>query len=185
MVGALGGNVSGITSSYGSIGDVWAYTMTEITENEYYTSSSYLYWYEDDNNYLFIDRYDTGPSLNVSFGNQLVYVLSNQPGFNKAFFNVAVDCATFSGYCATNNVTLSEPPGSTPVSTYTSGITINVTETGFIRYDTPTEYGKTQYFGSLGVQDIPDCADCSTIRIATPLIDLGSWTVVDCGSSCP
>jgi hypothetical protein len=187
MVGTLGGNVSGITSSYNNVGlgNVWAYTMTEITEDEYNTSSSYLYWYEDDNNTLFIDRINYGPSLTTYFNSQLIYVFSNQGGYNKAFFNVAVDCATFSGYCATNNVTLSPPPGSTPDSPYHSGITINVTETGFIRYDTPTEYGKTQYFGSLGIQDIPDCADCSTIRTAVPLIDLGSWTVVDCGSACP
>ena len=32
-------------------------------------------------------------------------------------------------YCATNGVVLSTPPGSTPVSPYTTGITINVTDT--------------------------------------------------------
>jgi len=51
MVGALGGSVSGITASYnnGGLGNVWVYTMTEITEDEY-----------NDPDYLFL-------SLNVLF----------------------------------------------------------------------------------------------------------------------
>jgi hypothetical protein len=158
--------------------------MTEITEDEYNTSSSYLYWYEDDNNTLFIDRINYGPSLTTYFNSQLIYVFSNQLGYNKAFFNVAVDCATFSGYCATNNVTLSAPPGSTPESPYHSGITLNITDTGWLKYDTATGTVYKQ-FTSLGNQDIPDCADCSTIRDGIPFADLASWTVVDCGSACP
>jgi hypothetical protein len=185
MVGALGGSVSGITSSYNNVGlgNVWAYTMTEITEDEYY-DPTYFYWYEDDNNTLFIDRINYGPTLTTYFNSQLIYVFSNQIGFNKAFFNVAVDCATFSGYCATNNVTISAAPGSTPASPYTTGITINITDTGWLKYDTETETVYKQ-FTSLGNQDIPDCADCSTIRDGIPFADLASWTVVDCGSSCP
>lgn len=185
MVGVLGGNVSGITSSYGDVGfgNVWAYTMTEISETEYY-DPSYLYWYEDDNNNLFIDKIDYEPTLTTYFNSQLIYVFSNQFGFNKAFLNVAVDCGTFSGYCATNNVTLSPAPGSTPASPYTTGITLNITDTGWLKYDTATETVFRQ-FTSTGVQDIPDCADCSTIRDGIPFADLASWTVVDCGSSCP
>jgi hypothetical protein len=35
----------------------------------------------------------------------------------------------------------------------------------------------------LGVQDIPDCAICNSIRNADPL-DSAKWTVVDCGNPC-
>ena len=184
MVGALGGSVSGITASYNNpgFGSVWSYTMTEITEDEY-SDPSYLWWYEDDNNNLFIDRLSLEPSLIQSSNSQLIWVFSNQFGINKAFFNAAVDCATFSGYCATNGVTLSAAPGSTPVSPYTTGTTLNITDTGWIKYDTAagTVY---KFYGSLGTQTITDCADCTTIRYAYPFADLANWNNVVCGSPC-
>jgi hypothetical protein len=97
---------------------------------------------------------------------------------------VAADCATFTGYCSTNNVTISPAPGTAPASPYHSGITINITDTGWLKYDTASGTVYKQ-FTTLGNQDIPDCADCSTIRAGIPLADLASWTVVDCGSPCP
>jgi hypothetical protein len=184
MVGALGGSVSGITASYNNpgFGSVWAYTMTEITEDEY-GDPSYFWWYEDDNNNLFIDRLSLEPSLIQSNNAQLIWVLSNQFGINKAFFNAAVDCATFSGYCASNGVTISAAPGSTPVSPYTTGTTLNITDTGWLKYDTAagTVY---KFYGSLGTQTITDCADCTTIRYAYPFADLADWNNVVCGSPC-
>jgi hypothetical protein len=156
--------------------------MTEITEEEY-NDPSYLFWVDDDNNLLFIDNASLSPSMEDYENAQNIWCLSNQFGINKAFFNVAVDCGTFAGYASANGVTLSAAPGSTPITPYTTGITINVTDTGWIKYDTAsgTIY---RFFGSLGVQDIPDCADCSTIRFAFPFADLGNWTVVDCGTPC-
>jgi hypothetical protein len=184
MVGSLGGSVSGITSSYnnGGLGDVWVYTMTEIDEEEY-NDPTYLYWYEDDNDLYFIDKISLAPSLSEYDNSQMVWVFSNQFGVNKAFFNVATDCAAFSGYCATNGVTISPAPGSTPASPYTTGTTLNITDTGWIKYDTAAGTVYT-YFGSLGVQTIPDCADCSTIRFAFPFADLANWNNVVCGSPC-
>jgi len=184
MVGALGGSVSGITSSYNNpgLGNVWSYTMTEITEYEY-NNSNYLWWYEDDNNNLFIDRLSLEPSLIFSENAQLIWVLSNQFGTNKAFFNAAIDCSTFSGYCASNGVTLSAAPNSTPVSPYTTGTTLNITDTGWLKYDTAAGTVYKQ-FTSLGVQTITDCADCSTIRYGYPFADLADWNNVICGSPC-
>ena len=184
MVGALGGNVSGITSSYNNpgFGEVWVYTMTEITEDEY-NDPDYLFWNEDDNNVYFIDNVDLSPSLSPYRNSQFIWVFSNQFGVNKAFFNAADDCATFSGYCASNGVTISPAPGTTPASPYTTGITINITDTGWLKYDTASGTVYRQ-FTSLGNQDIPDCADCSTIREGIPFADLARWTVVDCGNPC-
>jgi len=184
MVGALGGNVSGITSSYTNTSDeTWAYTMTEISETEY-NDPNYVPWFQDDNNSYFIDRISDGPTDVDNSVAQGIWVFSNSGTTNNGFFNVAVDCATFTGYCATNNVVLEPAPGSSPASIYHSGITINITDTGWLKYDTATGTVYKQ-FTSLGNQDIPDCADCSTIRYAYPFADLASWTVVDCGSSCP
>jgi hypothetical protein len=184
MVGALGGSVSGITSSYNypGFGSVWSYTMNEITEDEY-NDPSYFWWYEDDNNNLFIDRLSLEPSLIESSNSQLIWVFSNDGISNKAFFNVAVDCSTFSGYCASNGVTLSPAPGSTPVSPYTTGTTLNITDTGWLKYDTAAGTVYKQ-FTSLGVQTITDCADCSTIRYGYPFADLADWNNVICGSPC-
>jgi hypothetical protein len=114
---------------------------------------------------------------------QNIWCQSNTFGVNKAFFNVAPDCATFAGYAAGNGVTLSPAPGSTPITPYTTGTTLNITDTGWIKYDTAsgTVY---KFFGSLGVQTITDCADCSTIRFAFPFADLASWNNVVCGSPC-
>jgi hypothetical protein len=183
MVGALGGNVSGFTSGIFDpfTDEVWSYTINEIDELEY-NLSGYTFWYEDNNNNLFVDNSDFFPSTTGYSTLQNVWMFSNQSGYTKAFFNVATDCSTYSGYCATNNVTLSPPAGYTPFTFYKSGITINVTETGWIKYDTPTET-KYQYFDTLGVQDIPDCAICNSIRNADPL-DSAKWTVVDCGNPC-
>jgi hypothetical protein len=112
-----------------------------------------------------------------------VWAQSNTVGFDRALFNVGADCATFTGYTSANGITLSPAPGSTPVSPYTTGITINVTDTGWIKYDTRT--GTVfRFFPTVGVQDIPDCADCSTIRFAYPFADLGNWVVIDCGNPC-
>lgn len=184
MVGALGGSVSGITSSYvnAGFGSTWYYTMTEITEEEY-SDPSYLFWVDDTNNLLFIDNVSLSASMNEYENAQNIWCLSNTFGVNKAFFNVAVNCATFAGYAAANGVTLSAAPGSSPVSPYTTGTTLNITDTGWIKYDTAagTIY---KFYGSLGTQTITDCADCTTIRYAYPFADLASWNNVVCGSPC-
>jgi len=184
MVGALGGSVSGITSGYQNdgFGDVWAYTMTEITEDEY-NDPTYLYWYEDDNNVLFIDNVDLVPSNDGYSNAQNIWIFSNTGMNNKAFFNVAIDCNTYSGYCTANNVTLSPAPGTTPASPYTTGATINVTDTGWIKYDTASGTIYKQ-LTSTGNTVLTDCLDCTTIREGIPFADLATWTVVNCGSSC-
>lgn len=187
MVGALGGSVSGITSSYTNtgFGDTWAYTMTEITENEY-NNPAYINWFDDENNLFFIDNVDLQPSNDGYSSAQNIWVFSNQIGVNKAFFNVAQDCTTFSGYCATNGVTISAAPNSTPTSIYSSGVTLNITDTGWIKYKSSVyPDGTYQYMGSLGGIDLGGCVDCSTIMVGIPFADLAAFTITDCGTSCP
>lgn len=81
--------------------------------------------------------------------------------------------------------TATPTPTPTGFSTYTSGATINVTDTGYIRYlikgDSTVTY---HYFGSLGTTTINDCIDCSTIATGFPLQDPGSCTVINCGNPC-
>lgn len=112
FVGVLGGNVSGYTSSYtdASTLETWAYTINEITESEYNTIS--LNWFDDPNNLLFIDAISLVPSFDEVKQSQNIWVFANQTGveYDKAFFNCAVNCSTFTGYCSTNKVTLSAAP---------------------------------------------------------------------------
>jgi hypothetical protein len=85
------------------------------------------------------------------------------------------------------------PTGSTPtptptptpvVSIYNSGVTINVTDTGYIKYT--NSGGTTTYFycSTLGSQVIPGCIVCGSINYGYPFADLAEWTLVTCGTSC-
>lgn len=88
------------------------------------------------------------------------------------------------------------PPNETPTPTptptttpsnvqYTTGVTINVTDTGWIKYSVPGTDIKT-YFQctSLGNVTLPDCLDSSSIMIGVPFADLASWTLVSSGNPC-
>jgi len=73
-------------------------------------------------------------------------------------------------------------PTPTP-SPFTSGATINVTDTGYIKYDTVS--GTTyEYIGSLGTVTLTACLICDTINYGYPFADLANFTVIQCGSSC-
>jgi hypothetical protein len=74
-------------------------------------------------------------------------------------------------------------PSPTPGGTFTSGATLNVTDTGWIKYTAST--GDTyQFIGSLGTVVLTNCLVCSSINIGIPFADLASFTVTNCGSSC-
>jgi hypothetical protein len=119
MVGTLGGNVSGFTTSFpnysgGTIGNYrlgrFAATMTEISEDEY--NSINLSFTQDQNDSIQNAMQTLSLTTDVRLQNPMIWVFSNDPAefyATKAFFNVAVDCATFIEYCNTNYVVLSNP----------------------------------------------------------------------------
>jgi len=78
-------------------------------------------------------------------------------------------------------------PTPTPTATAsfngTTGITLNVTDTGYIKYDTAlgTTYKNVT---STGTYIITDCADCSTVRQGIPFADLAVFTITNCGNPC-
>jgi hypothetical protein len=75
-------------------------------------------------------------------------------------------------------------PSPTPsVVDYTSGATLNVTDTGWIKYNMSS--GSTyQFIGSTGTVTLTNCLDCDTIMVGIPFADLANFTVTNCGSSC-
>jgi hypothetical protein len=83
------------------------------------------------------------------------------------------------------------PTGPTPTPTptptpypYFSGATLNITDTGWIKYDSP---GGQVYFyaGTLGLYTVTPCADCLSFRQGIPYADLANFTIVNCGTLCP
>jgi hypothetical protein len=74
-------------------------------------------------------------------------------------------------------------PTPTPANIYTSGATINVTDTGYIKYMTPS--GDTyQFISTLGSVTLTNCLVCSSIFVGVPFADLANFTITSCGTSC-
>jgi len=78
-------------------------------------------------------------------------------------------------------------PTPTPTATTsfngTTGITLNVTDTGYIKYNTSS--GTTyKNVTSTGTYIITDCADCSTVKEGIPFADLAIFTITTCGNPC-
>ena len=168
MVGVLGGNVSGFTSSYVGTGTTrYGYAIWETTEANYTGTTHTL----DGNNQYFIDVLSTTPKLGYS-ENPYVWCFSNDNVNRQAFFNLAADCAAFSGYCATNYTTLSPCPGSvTPTPTPTPTSTPTPTPTA-----TPAPVGQCYCYdlyvtgttqpegGFIATLDYNDCFGVRTAR---------------------
>ena len=82
------------------------------------------------------------------------------------------------------------PPTVTPTPTppppppdYTTGVTLNVTDTGWIKYSMSS--GTTyQFIGSTGTVVLTNCLDCDTIMEGIPFADLAVFTITNCGSTC-
>jgi hypothetical protein len=102
---------------------------------------------------------------------------------------------TISGLPAppTPTPTPSPTPTSTPTITptpvpniYTSGVTINVTDTGWLKYYTKAAPSTYTYYNAtgLGSQVLPDCLEVPSITAGFPFADLAAWTVTSSGSSC-
>jgi hypothetical protein len=172
-VGLLGGSVSSITSSFRlgiSTPQMLPFTMREVTEDTYNTTGND--WTND-------------PNYNWDLGGGDLDSYWRNSGSTEQGINLWANCTDFYTTAAANGISVAIPSGGTPTSIYNQNVTINVTNTGWIKYNTPTyPDGTYTFFGSLGVQDIPGCVDCTSIRFAYPFADLGYWTVVDCGIPC-
>jgi hypothetical protein len=184
-VGCLGGGVSGFTSSIRDPRPAQTYTYVpyfiyEVNETDYNTGGSGRTF---DSLWSYI-AYSGSGDLNQF--NYPAYAIYNS-GATKQIFNLALDCTDFNSISTSQGIITGSSTyhsGPTPPPTpYNSGITINVTDTGWIKFSTS---GGTQYYfvSSLGSQDIPYCADCSTVTYGFPFADLANFTITDCGSPC-
>lgn len=74
-------------------------------------------------------------------------------------------------------------PSPTP-SLYQSGATLNVTDTGWIKYTSLNDGDKYVFISSTGTYTITECALCSTINYGYPFADLANFTITSCGTTC-
>jgi hypothetical protein len=73
----------------------------------------------------------------------------------------------------------------TPSGSFTSGATINVIDTGYIKYRKKGETVDTYVFiSSLGDYTITDCLTCITIQPGIPFSDTANFTLLTCGAPC-
>jgi hypothetical protein len=179
FVGFLGGGVSGYTSSVPYTGNTYIpYSIYEVTEDDY--NSGGVSYTGDPQVNFFIKSVEEAPEGTIYNQKNPVFLISS--GQTQATLNVFTGCTDFNTQAAAIGArVLSSTTGGTVNST---GITINVTDTGYIKYtksDLTTQY---QYVGSLGNYDIPDCADCLTVIPGFPFADVANFTIVDCGNPC-
>ena len=172
--------VTGFTTSVGFTGSTYLpFSWYEVSETDYNTSGT-LYT-SDPQRYFFLLNVEEEPVSTIYNQRNPVWLINS--GQTQATLNVFTGCTDFNTTAAALGVLVA---GGSTGSTYNTGVTINITDTGWIRYDTSTEpAGTTVYFGSLGNVVLAGCVDCESIRYAYPFADLGSWTVVTCGSPCP
>jgi hypothetical protein len=177
MVGALGGNVSGFTSSVPFTGNTYVpYSMWEVDEASYNISGT-THIADPINNY-FIGSVEEAPEGSIYNQRSPIFLLNS--GQTQATLNVFTGCTDFNTQASAIGARVFGAPSSSP---YTTGITINVTDTGYIKYTTASGQ-QYQYIGTLGNYDIPACASCTSVMVGIPFADLASFTIVDCGSTC-
>ena len=75
-------------------------------------------------------------------------------------------------------------PTPTPGITYYSGATLNVTDTGWIKYDIQGIGTAYQFISYLGTYTINSCVDCGSIKQGLPYIDTAVFTITSCGTAC-
>lgn len=78
-------------------------------------------------------------------------------------------------------------PTPTPTPTglaCTSGATINVTDTGWLKYTDCEGFDVYVQYTTTGSKTITDCLQCTTIRDGIPFADLAVFTVTNCGNPC-
>jgi hypothetical protein len=168
--------VSGVTTSVPYTGVSYLpLTITEVNKTTY-DSGGTLYT-SDPNRYYFLEEIEEYPSGDVISRTSMVYMINS--GNTKAILNVFTDCSDLVTKAGAIGVTIA---GYEPTVVYSSGVTINVTSAGWIRYDNAS--GQQNTYFNTGTQDISGCIDCTSIRPAYVFFPIANWTVVDCGTPC-
>lgn len=178
FVGTLGGNVSGYTSSVPYTGTTYLpYSIWEVDEDTY--NSTGTDYTNDPARYFFIDSIEEEPLDTIYNQDNPVWLINATQ--SQATLNVFTGCTDFITTATSLGVNIA---GGGTTSTFNSGVTINITDTGWLRYDTPAGE-QNVFFPTTGTRTLSGCVDCESIRYAYPFADLANWTVITCGTACP
>jgi len=124
-------------------------------------------------------------------------------GFNLSFYLGAYEIVTgcycsieYNPYVTTTNlgscgsppvtpsITPSQTPSGTAGEVCVSGTTINVTDTGYIKYIDCSGNTQYEFISSLGTYTITPCHYCSTINPGFPYADVAAFNNKVCGFTC-
>lgn len=105
-------------------------------------------------------------------------VVNSQPNFT------ITNLGSCGGPAVTPSVTPTMTPSPTTPGTCTSGTTLNITDTGWIKFTDCS--GTTQYVQatSLGTFTISACCYCDSITQGIPFADVANWNSKVCGPVC-
>ena len=181
-IGVLGGNASGYTSTFRDTNQgPYKYVPYHITEVDETTYNTFVGALDRTSDTMWMNVSESG-ATDLNFVKFPTYCYTSGSPTNVVF-NVFTDCLDFTTKASAFGIEVGSSTGSTPSSIYTSGITLNVTDTGYIKYNTSS--GTTyQFISSTGNYDIPDCADCTSVLPGFPYADVAVFTISDCGNSC-
>lgn len=172
-------NPSGYTSSIMdvqfTINKYVPYSIYEVNETNYNTGGTGRTY---DTLWNYVVYTGTGDLNLINFPQQVFN--TNQ---SKQIMNVFTGCTDFqTKMTSITGITGSSlyHTGGAP-SPYTTGITLNVYQAGYIYYETNS--GGVQRYVSVGTYVIPECADCITIQGVSPIGPAG-FTITTCGNTC-
>jgi hypothetical protein len=100
----------------------------------------------------------------------------------ELIFNLFEDCDQFDSVATAQGIPVGNS-GNAPEDLFYSGITLNVTSIGWIKYQTETD-AIYQYISSTGTYTITDCADCDSVVPGTPYGTIAAFTITNCGTLC-
>lgn len=177
FVGTLGGNVSGYTSSVPLSANKYVpYSIAEITEDQY-DNDGYVDYLDDPFKFdflLHLEEYPVGQIFNQT---NPIWLINGS--YTLARLNVFEDCDDFYAVATQMGVDI----GSIFPPQLTSGVTLNVTSVGWIRYNDDTQ-NYDVFVNSTGTYVINQCIFCESLRPAFPFAQLAQYTVTSCGTAC-
>jgi hypothetical protein len=177
FVGTLGGSVSGFTSSVPLSNNLYApYSISEIDLDEY-ENGGYTDFEDDPFKFSFLLSLEEFPVGQIYNQNNPIWLINS--GFTQTTLNVFDDCDEFYQVASEMGVSI----GSIFPPVLTSGVTLNVTSVGWIRYSDDTQ-NYDVFVNQTGTYVINQCIFCESLRPAFPFAQLAQYTVTSCGTPC-
>ncbi len=156
--------------------------VTELTSENLYTIECKMHLTDLD-----ISRFDfrTPVYIQTDIGNSYYKVLSVSWKDDSTPATVKLQSINFDSFAESQTTTTtSTTTTTTTTSPYVQNTIVNITDTGWFKYNDSLGNTIYQYASSVGSFNITDCHDCGSIRTGFPYADLANWSSITCGTSC-